>query len=91
MCPNQVKHTPVHREPFDKLKMYLSNGSRGGEMIKVTTIMQCDKCGKDGPEQVGKVSMVSWVRMIAREYGWVTKLQNGKVKNFCPDCAEPNQ
>lgn len=55
--------------------------------VKVITTIRCDKCGKDGPKQKsGKVAMINWVRMVAREYGWVKKIKYGKIKDICPDC-----
>lgn len=54
--------------------------------VRVTTVLECDECGKDGPEQFGKVAMINWVRMVARNFGWTTNVKQGKKVDICPDC-----
>lgn len=54
--------------------------------VSVITIIHCDECKREGPEQTGKVAMINWTRMVAREYGWIIKIKQGKRIDICPDC-----
>lgn len=58
--------------------------------VSVITIIHCDECKREGPEQTGKVAMINWTRMIAREYGWIIKIKQGKKIDVCPDCLKPD-
>ena len=54
----------------------------------VITIVHCDECKREGPEQIANVAMINWVRMVAREEGWIIKIRHGKKIDICPDCLE---
>lgn len=59
--------------------------------VSVITIIHCDECKREGPEQTGKVAMINWTRMVAREYGWIIKIKQGKKIDICPDCLGAEQ
>lgn len=54
-------------------------------MIKVTTLVVCDGCGK--AHTVGTApAPLATARKSARAYGWRSR-RRGRIHDYCPPCA----
>jgi len=58
---------------------------------EVITLLRCNGCIDELIEKSGNTVMKSWVRMVAREQGWITKKVSGRMKDYCPTCASQKE
>ena len=57
-------------------------------MIRVSTDVFCDICNNWIHGMVSDEPRRRDARQIAKDFGFITKRENGKLIDICPDCQE---